>query len=94
VTDSRTEPIYELTSKMVGIFVKYKGNTVHTYCTPFNHLLWKKYTSMEYDDLWMGITFPNGRVGQPTCSEEVIERIRNQSGHSEGHKNVLWNQEG
>jgi len=32
--------------------------------------------------------------GRTTCSEEVIERIRNQSGHREGHENVLWNQEG
>jgi hypothetical protein len=39
-----------------------------------------------------GITLPHG--GRTTCSEEVIERIRNQSGHREGHKNVLRNQEG
>jgi hypothetical protein len=27
------------------------------------------------------------------CSEEIIERICNQSGHCERHKDVLWNQE-
>ena len=29
----------------------------------------------------------------PAISEDVIERIRNQSGHREGHEDVLWNQE-
>jgi hypothetical protein len=72
--------------------VKYKGNIVHTCRTPFDHLLGKKYMSIEYGDLWMGITLSDGV--RTTCSKEVIERIRNQSGHREGHKNVLWNQEG
>ena len=42
----------------------------------------------------MGITHPDGAGVRTVYSEEVIERIRNQSGHREGHKNVLWNQEG
>lgn len=42
-----------------------------------------------------GITLPHGgRTTRSEESEEVIERIRNQSGHREGHKDVLWNQEG
>lgn len=48
-TDSGTEPI------CVDV-LKYKGSIVHTYRTNFDHLLGKKYKSMEYDDLWMGIT--------------------------------------
>lgn len=42
---------------------------------------------------WGSHFLMGGRPGT-ACSEEVIESIRNQSGHREGHKNVLWNQEG
>src|SRR6266576_6876102 len=33
------------------------------------------------------------RSGREACSEEIMERICNQSGHCERHKDVLWNQE-
>jgi hypothetical protein len=34
-----------------------------------------------------------GRSGREARSEEIIERICNQSGHCERQKDVLWNQE-
>ena len=40
------------------------------------------------------MTLSDGEGGQTTCLEEVIERICNQSRHREGHKNILWDQEG